>query len=67
MPRVGLRAGDGGAEVGVATADLDDRWVVAYDLDYGRRVGRVTRWWGSLRAARLIGGVEEMAAKAPGC
>ena len=33
---VGLRAGDGGAEVVVGGADLDDGGVVAVDLDDGR-------------------------------
>ena len=50
---IGLGAGDGRSEVGVARADLDDGRVVAVDLDHGRGVGRV-RWrrrWGSGRAA----------------
>jgi hypothetical protein len=35
---VGLRAGDGGAEIVVGVADLDDRGVVAVDLNDGRGV-----------------------------
>jgi hypothetical protein len=36
---VGLRAGDRGAEVGVARADLDDGRIVAVNVDDGRGIG----------------------------